>query len=124
MNRRAITPRFWKIIRWIARIWSLLVFTVAILVITSPEQEAAEPIPFEDIFLLCLWGVAVLGLLIAWRWDLQGGLITIATLFVREIMWVILKGSWYVNFLLVWAFVVPPALLFICSWILRNRKKR
>ena len=59
-----------KIIRWIARIWSILVFGFTLLRIITPDPYATEPVPASDWFLLSLWGVAILGLLIAWRWEL------------------------------------------------------
>jgi hypothetical protein len=68
--------------------------------------------------------VAILGLLVAWRWELAGGIITIATMFIRELAWVILKGLWMVNFLIVWSFLVPPAILFLVAWGLERKVKR
>ena len=113
-----------KIIRWIARIWSILVFVFALLRIITPDPYATEPVPALDWFLLSLWGVAILGLLIAWRWELVGGIITIATMFVRELFWVILKGDWLVNFLIFWFFLVPPAILFMVAWGLERKTKK
>lgn len=117
-------PRSVKIIRWIARIWSILVFVVALLEIFTPDPNATEPVPVADWFLLSLWGVAILGLLVAWRWELVGGIITIVTMFIRELAWVILKGHWLVNFLIVWLFVVPPAILFLVAWGLERKAKK
>lgn len=113
-----------KIIRWIARIWSILVFVVALFIIFVPDPHATEPVPASDWFLLSLWGVAILGLLIACRWELIGGIITIATMFVRELIWVMLKGDWLVNFLIIWFFVVPPAILFLVAWGLERKTKK
>lgn len=112
-----------KIIRWIARIWSILVFVVALIIIFIPDPYATEPVPASDWFLASLWGVAILGLLIAWRWELIGGIITIATMFVRELIWVMLKGYWWVNFLIFWFFVVPPAIMFLVAWGLERKTK-
>ena len=113
-----------KIIRWIARIWSILIFVVALLRIFVPDPSVTEPVPALDWLLLSLWGVAILGLLIAWRWELIGGIITIATMFVRELIWVMLKGDWLVNFLIIWFFVVPPAILFLVAWGLEKKTKK
>ncbi|MFH2103623.1 MAG: hypothetical protein ABIJ39_09760 [Chloroflexota bacterium] len=74
--------------------------------------------------ILHLWGVAILGLLVAWRWEFVGGIITIATMFIRELAWVILRGPWLVNFLIIWAFVVPPAILFLVAWGLEKKAKK
>jgi hypothetical protein len=124
MSTANAVPRSVKIIRWIARIWSILVFVVALLEIFTPDPNATEPVPAEDWFLLSLWGVAILGLLVAWRWELVGGIITIATMFIRELAWFILKGHWLVNFLIVWLFVVPPAILFLVAWGLERKAKK
>ena len=113
-----------KIIRWIARIWSILIFVVALLRIFVPDPSVTEPVPALDWFLLSLWGVAILGLLIAWRWELIGGIITIATMFFRELIWVMLKGDWLVNFLIIWLIVVPPAILFLVAWGLERKAKK
>ena len=124
MSTANVAPRSVRIVRWIARIWSILVFVGALLVIFTPDPYVTEPVPFADWFLLSLWGVATLGLLLAWRWELVGGIITIATMFIRELAWVILRGGWWVNFLIVWLFVVPPAILFVVAWGLERRAKK
>jgi hypothetical protein len=124
MSAAKDVPRSVKITRWIARLWSILVFVVALLIIFTPDPYATEPVPVADWFLLSLWGVAILGLLVAWRWELVGGIITIATLFIRELAWVILKGDWMVNFLIVWLFFVPPAILFLVAWGLEKKVKK
>jgi hypothetical protein len=110
-----VVPRSITVIRWTARIWSLLISTFVLFRVLTPDPYATEPVPVEDWFLLSLWGVAILGLLVAWRRERVGGLLTIATMFIRELAWVILKGGWMVNFLIVWAFVVPPAILFLVA---------
>jgi len=121
MSAAKVVPRSGKIIRWIARLWSILVFVVALLIIFTPDPYATEPVPVADWFLLSLWGVAILGLVVAWRWEFVGGIITIATLFIRELAWVILKGDWMVSFLIMWLFIVPPAILFLVAWGLERK---
>mgnify|MGYP001039902201 CR=1 FL=1 len=111
-------------IRFAARVWGGLVFLVAVLMIVMPDPEATEPIPVEDWFLLSLWGVAVLGLVIAWRWPVVGAILTLATMFVRELAWIVLKGGWLVSFLLFWLWVVPPAILHLVAWGLDRRMVR
>lgn len=124
MNNGKEAPRRVKIIRWIARIWSLPIFVFTLLRVFTPDPLVTEPVPAEDWFLLSLWGVAILGLLVAWRWERFGGILTIATMFAREIIWVILKGDWLVNFLIIWAFLVPPAILFLVAWGLVERARK
>jgi len=124
MSTANALPRSVKIMRWIARIWSILLFVVALLTIFVPDPNAIEPVPVADWLLLSLWGVAILGLLVAWRWELVGGIITIATMFIRELAWVILKGHWLANFLIAWLFVVPPAILFLVAWGLERKASK
>lgn len=121
MSTENVIPRSVKIIRWIARIWSIGVIAVALLIIITPDPYATEPVPAADWFLLSLWGVAILGLLVAWWWELVGGIITLATLLFRELAWVVLKGDWMVNFLIVWLFITPPAILFLLAWRLERK---
>ena len=115
MSQAKNSPRSIRIIRWIARIWTLPIFAFAILRILTPDPSITEPVPPVDWFLLSLWGVAILGLLIAWRWETAGSIITIAVMFFREIAWVVLRGPWIANFLIVWAVIVPPAVLFLIA---------
>ena len=113
-----------KTIRWIARLWSILVFIVALLTIFTSDSHATEPVPVRDWFLLSLWGVAIFGLLVAWQWEVIGGIITIATLFIRELAWIILRGHWQVGFMLFWLLVGPPAILFLVAGELKRKTKK
>lgn len=110
-----------NIIRWVARIWSLLLAAFAVTVMLLPDPHATAPVPTEDWFLLSLWGVAVLGLLLAWKWELAGAVLAIAAMFARELAWILLRGAWFAGFLLLWAAVLPPAILFLISWWLERR---
>lgn len=123
MTGSKTTSRGATALRWIARIWSLLILAFVVARIFMPDPYATEPVPPEDWFLLSLWGVAILFLLVAWRWELVGGILAIATMFVRELAWVLIKGQWFVGFLILWAAVVPPAILFLMAWGLDRRAR-
>jgi hypothetical protein len=60
-------------------------------------------------------------LVVAWFRELAGALLTIATMFIRELFWVVLKGDWEVSFLIFWLLVVPPAILYLVAWGLDRR---
>jgi hypothetical protein len=123
MTSSKAVSRSGTILRWIARIWSLLLLAFVVAMIFMPDPYATEPVPAEDWFLLSLWGLAVLWLLVAWRWELVGGILAIATMFVRELAWVLIKGQWFAGFLILWAAVVPPAILFLIAWRLERRAR-
>lgn len=101
--------------RWVARLWSLLLAAFAVMMIVTPDPTITEPVPLEDYFLLSLWGLAIVGLLIAWRWERFGAWLTLGLMSFREVVWVILKGDWMVSFLIVWVAVAPPAVLFLLA---------
>ncbi len=123
MSKTKAVPISVDIVRRIARIWSILVLAFVLFRILLPDPYATEPVPIVDWFLLSLWGVAVLGLLVAWRWELVGGIMAIVMMVMRELAWVILKGQWFVGFLIVWLFIVPPAILFLVVWGLERKAK-
>lgn len=115
MSKARSSPFNPSLARWIARIWSLPIFVFVLLKIFTPDPTIVAPVPPLDWFLLSLWGCAVLGLAISWRWETLGAIITIGIMFLREIAWVLLRGPWIPNFLIVWALLVPPAILFLIS---------
>lgn len=105
-----------RIIRWTARLWSLVILAFVVMMVVTPDPYATEPVPLEDWLLMGLWGLVLLWLLVAWRWELVGGILALATMFVRELAWVLVKGNWMVSFLILWAAFVPPAILFLIAW--------
>ena len=109
-------PHSVKNIRWIARLWSVLVTLATLIIFLSPDSYGSGPIAAVDKFLLSLILLALLGLLIVWRWELVGGIFTLTIMFVREFAWVILKGNWLFGFLILWIIIAPPAILFLIAW--------
>jgi hypothetical protein len=116
-------PRSVKIIRWTARIWSIFVTVFLLLIFFSPDSGGPGPIALVDKLLLSLTGVALIGLFIAWQWGLAGGIFTIAMLFIREIVWAILKGQRLVGFLVLWILIAPPAIMFLIAGSLDRKSE-
>ena len=102
-----------KILRWIARIWSLFGLALALLIAFSSDPYAVNPIQPHEVFMLSLWGIAILGLILAWRWERFGALLTIITMPIRELVYILIYREWTVNFLLIWALVIPPAVMYL-----------
>jgi hypothetical protein len=115
MREEKSSPNAAKILRWIARIWSILILVSIVMRIFTPDPYATEPVRLEDWFMLSFYVVAVLGIFISWRREKLGAIITIGTLFVREIAWIVIFGRWWVNFLIIWAVLVPPVILFLIA---------
>lgn len=110
-----------KILRWTARIWSLLAFVLSLVVALSPDPYAVTPITAQDIFMLSFWVIAILGLVLAWRFERLGALISIIIMPIREAIYILFYREWTINFLLIWALVIPPALMYLTAWS-RDRK--
>jgi hypothetical protein len=83
-----------RILRWIARIWSLVVLVVALLIVILPDRYAVYPVPLTDWVLLSFYWIAILGLLIAWRWEALGGALAIAAVLGRAVAVYIIRGAW------------------------------
>ena len=62
-----LNPRILTIFRWTARIWSSLIFAIVLLVIIVPYPNVVKPVPLTDWIELGFYGLATLGLLLAWR---------------------------------------------------------
>ena len=105
-----------KILRWVARIWSLLALGFALTIIITPDPYQVRPITLMEIFILSFWGVAILGLILAWRWERIGAMLTIITMPVRELIYFLIYREWFINFMLVWALVIPPAVMYLFTW--------
>lgn len=116
-----VAPQSVRIVCWLARAWRILLFIVALMVIFHRDPRATEPVPAVDWLIFSLWGVAILGLLVAWRWERMGALIAVAAMVIRELAWVALRGHWLVNFLIFWLFVLPPAILYLFAWGLEKK---
>jgi len=124
MSSTTKTERKLKIIRWVARIWTIPVVILALVAVLTPGLNVnADPNQWLSSFFLVMWGIAVLGLVIGWRWELLGGLITIVTLVMRDTLYIIMGGTWVENILFVWLPLVPPAILFLIAWRMEKTAK-
>lgn len=123
LHKKQATQRI-KTIRWLARILGVLVVIFWILKILDPQSGDLQQVAPVDAFLLSLTGLALAGLLLAWRWELAGGIFTLVMLFIREIAWVILKCNWMIGFLILWVMIATPAILFVAAWRMERKEQQ
>lgn len=116
-------PRIVTIIRWIARIWSILLFVLALLIIVAPDPNVVKPVPLTDWIELGFYGVAILGLLIAWRWEGLGGAIAIAGVVGNNVAFGIIRGYWFPGLAIPAFLFVVPGTLFLACWALSRGKR-
>ena len=112
---------------WVARIWSLIVlFLVVMVAITPNALSTGEPVQFIEVALLSMYEFAAISLLLAWRWEMLGGTLAIVFAFVEIFGFRIVKGMWYPNF---FGFAVPvvlfilPAILYLVDWKISNPRR-
>lgn len=122
MEKKKSLPRKVLIMRWIARIWSLAIFVFVLFRVFSPDPHATgEPLALREIFMLGMWGLSVVGLMLAWLWELPGALIAIIALFLRELLYLVLYKEWILNFLLIWVAFLPPAIMYMLAWRMERK---
>lgn len=112
-------PKSVTTLHTIAVIWTLAALVDAVLLVIGKGQTR----DFNDWPLLALWGVAIIGLFVAWKWNLAGGIIAIAFTALHDILAWIINGSWQPGYMVMWAFIVPPAILFIVAWVLERNAR-
>lgn len=123
MTPQRVTPKVILVLRWVARIWSLFLLALLLLIAVLPDPNAVAPVPLSDwVVLGLLVGGALLGLLVAWVRELAGGLIVIAGWLAHTIGFRVARGEWMpasgilVQMLL---FLVPAVLFLICGYLSR-----
>lgn len=99
-------------IRWVARIWSLLPVVFALGHLFEDDTNIVSEILFTDYMLLSLLAIYVIGLVIAWKWDLIGGLISAITFLVFIVLFAIFVDANFMAYVVFLLGAFPPALLF------------
>jgi hypothetical protein len=110
-----------SILKWTARIASI--FVILMVLVMFIGEGGFNPFKLtttELIMMIFFWGT-VAGLAVAWRWQLTGGLISIACMMAFYAIEKIATGGFPRG----WAFmvVVSPAIIFLVSHFLSIRKK-
>jgi hypothetical protein len=121
-----------KIIRKIARIWSLVIISIASFIIIAeiigtrlnPDLSTTYPW-YENLIPLSMF-LGVVGLGLAWRWEKIGSLLTIICLLATYGMYVVFGGSGR-GLLVVAVILLPilsPAILFLVCWSRSDRETK
>jgi len=102
-------------LRWLARLSALLVAAAFLLLIAGEtlHPHSGPPTEFVEWLGISLLAAAVVGMVLAWIWELPGALVSLACLsaFVaivrmRDFAWI--------------AVVAAPGLLFLADWLYRR----
>jgi len=73
-------PASLGVLRWTARVWSLLSLGVVLMFALGERMNLARFTPGELLMFLCFPLGVMLGMALAWRWELWGGGLAVASL--------------------------------------------
>ncbi len=109
-----------KIFRWILRVLSGLIIVFFLLMFIGETffgENPGEPLTADAILQLSLAGVGLIGLGLAWKWELIGGIIALVPFVVVAIInpIILLPSPVYI-----WPFT---AILFIVLWAISRATK-
>jgi hypothetical protein len=112
-NSDASPRRMGSVVRWVARGLSLLVMLLwgffIIAHLFGSEEAGNQPLSPNDYIQLVLMGTWLLGLLLAWKWELAGGIIILSAYVVFGFINV-------AAFTMPFPFLAIIGMLFLLSW--------
>jgi len=104
-----------RVTRWVARIWSLGPILFVLLEVLTPDSELVEPVPWTDWLALSFVFISVFGLAVAWRWERLGGWISVSSLVVFTVLFLISVERAFPVVLIFLVAIGVPAVLFLIS---------
>jgi len=122
-----------RILRRIARVWSLVIVAIGVVIFVgeivewmSRDPAAVQPYPWYENLMPLGMVTAVLGLVIAWRWEIVGSVITIVSVLVVLVVFYGVIGGrgrapWIVLVIMM-PLLIPGVMYLICG--LRERGQR
>lgn len=116
-------------LRRVARVWSIVVIGVTLLVVVAhlvfPEPGTADYPPAENLLPLAMC-LSVVGLGVAWRWEGLGGAVNVGFFLVNLALYWVLRGRFLplraVGILSLAA--IPGVLFLVCWWRMRSDLSR
>jgi len=110
-----------RVVRWIARIWSSLMAVAGLLMAVVPDPYVVHPIPRSDWLELGFYWLALVGLLLAWRWELLGAAVCLLGLVGHTVAFRVASGTWHVQTLPI-IVLGAPAVVFLVCWAVARRQ--
>lgn len=112
-------------IRDVARVWSILVFILALILIIgtqfAPPTTVQVNNPLDSLIPVSLL-ISMIGLGIAWRWEGWGALINIIFYLLIVPLYGLLHKEWlHFSILVALSPVILPGILFAVSWYLARK---
>jgi hypothetical protein len=103
------------VVRWVARVWSLVPITFGLAEVIFPDHGVQESVvvPWTSWLALSILGISIIGLVVAWRWELIGARISAAAFIVFVVVFLITVERSYPAVLIFILAIGVPAGLFM-----------
>lgn len=101
------------VVRWAARIWSLLPIMFGLAHLVSDEAETGIEVVWSEWLALGLAGLCLLGLALAWRWERFGAWLSIVALGIFVVVFVITVERIFPALLIIVLALGIPAVMFL-----------
>jgi hypothetical protein len=119
-------------IRKTARIWSLVIFAFALVIFIAEIVEAwmnpelINSYPWYENLMPMTMSLAVIGLALAWRWEVFGSVLSIICIIANYVMYIAFGGSGRGLYVvpLISLPILIPGILFLISWLRTERFTR
>jgi hypothetical protein len=120
-------PQVLKILRLSARIISILlilfcVFGAIVGAFILNPKVGSNYVPVKDYLIVFSIGIYIIGLLIAFKWELWGAIVSLLWLIPAIIFLVANNSGFAVIYIIVFVLIVP-CILFLLSWIFHKEFK-
>jgi hypothetical protein len=113
--------RWLTVARWVARIWSLVPIAWSLAEVLFPHGGETVEVTLEEWITLALLGIAVVGLAVAWRWELPGGWISLGALAIFTVVFLLTVERNFPTVLIFLVAIGTPAVLFlVCGYASRT----
>ena len=123
MNESKNQNRFVTIIRWIARIWSILSLAFLLLFFGASifSSIGTATFIFKDVLQFVFFPIGLaIGLILAWKWEGLGGIIAIASIIAFHLQMLVTHGK--LDLGLFFELLAAPGILFILYWLLSRKR--
>ncbi|MBC8416020.1 MAG: hypothetical protein ISS80_02610 [Candidatus Cloacimonetes bacterium] len=123
MNESKKQIQYVTIIRWIARIWSILSLAFLLLFFGASiiSSIGTATFAFKDVLQFVFFPIGLtIGLILAWKWEGLGGIIAIGSIIGFHLQMLIKHGK--PDFVLFIELLTAPGILFVLYWILSQKR--
>jgi hypothetical protein len=107
--------RSFQLVRWIARVWSLVPIWFGLMHVFSPDNDPNIVVPWTDWLALSLAAVCLAGLAIAWRWERVGAWIALSALAVFSTVFLITVERIFPAIVIFLFVLGVPAVMFLVA---------